>query len=69
MYEINGTDQLCGDRAAEKHLCFATKKYYSSTSLRQNFKPLAIFGGCIAGNPLDRFSPDVAYLLYLYKHH
>ena len=65
IWENKGADQLRGNRAANKCLCFC----YISTSKMRNFKPLTIFSDCtvrylsdLVGNPEDRFSGDAAHM-------
>ena len=72
--ENKDADQLRGNREADQRLCFCyidSTMPAASTSLIQNFKPLAIFCGCTAqfvsdqvGNPEDRFSHDEAQSIF-----
>ena len=74
---MQGADQLHGNCAADKRLCFHFIHVVSTISLLsfiRNFKPLVIFCNCVARlvsdlvrNLEDKFSHDTAHLSILMR--
>ena len=64
----------CGSAQSDQCLCYSLPIWYNASSFYiRNLKPLASFCGCtvwfestLVANPEDRFSRDVAQVIFIY---